>query len=122
MQEIGYDPWNATQIVTQLEGDGIEMVQMRQGFSDMNSPMQELERLVTTKEISSDRNPVLRWMASNVCALEGPNETIRPGKANKKLLIDGIVALIMAIGRAQADDGEDDDSIYKTSKPMIVKR
>jgi phage terminase large subunit-like protein len=44
--EIGHDRWNATQLVTQLMGDGAEMVPIGQGFADLSAPSRELEQLV----------------------------------------------------------------------------
>ena len=43
---IAIDRWNATQLATQLEGDGFEIVQFGQGYMSMNSPTKKLEQLV----------------------------------------------------------------------------
>ena len=34
---IAIDPWNATQLSTQLQGDGFEVVTFRQGFKDSHA-------------------------------------------------------------------------------------
>jgi phage terminase large subunit-like protein len=39
-------------------------------------------------------------MAANVAIQHGPNDSIRPTKAKSNGRIDGIVALIMGLGRA----------------------
>src|SRR5208282_6576781 len=36
IQEIGFDPWNATQLATDLIGKGFKMVETRQGTATMN--------------------------------------------------------------------------------------
>lgn len=45
-------------------------------------------------------NPVLRWMASNVTVRTDVAGNIRPDKQNSTDKIDGIVALVMGLGRA----------------------
>ena len=42
--EIGVDRWNATQLITELAGDGFTMVPIGMGFKDMSPGMKELYR------------------------------------------------------------------------------
>jgi phage terminase large subunit-like protein len=100
LREIPYDRWNATQLATQLESDGATLVQFPQGFSSMNEPSRLLESLVLSGKLRHGGNPVLRWMMANAAVKSGPNNTIRPVKGNPNARIDGIVALVMALGRA----------------------
>jgi len=100
VQGIAYDRWNATQIVTQLEGDGIRMVQFGQGFASMSAPAKELERLVVSGELQHGGDPVLRWMAANAAAETDAAGNVKPSKKRSRDRIDGIVALIEAIGLA----------------------
>jgi phage terminase large subunit-like protein len=100
IKQIAYDRWNATQIVTQLNGDGFEMVPMGQGFQSFNAPMKLLLEMILRKEITHGGNPVLRWMAANTVAEVDPAGSIKPDKSECPDKIDGIVALIMALGRA----------------------
>lgn len=101
LREIAYDRWNATQLATQLMQDGATMVPFAQGYSAMSEPSKYLEALVESGRLNHGGNAVLRWMASNVATTEGPNESIRPvkpkGETGKR--IDGIVAMVMALGR-----------------------
>jgi phage terminase large subunit-like protein len=99
IQEIAYDRWNASQVSQHLQGAGIVMVQMGQGFASMNAPSKELLRMVLSGTVSHGDNPVLRWMADNVTAEEDAARNIKPSKAKSTQRIDGIVASIMAIGR-----------------------
>ena len=55
IQEISYDPYNATQIVTELTGDGLLMVPFRQGEISMNAPCKRLLELVLTGRLRSRR-------------------------------------------------------------------
>jgi phage terminase large subunit-like protein len=45
-------------------------------------------------------NPVTRWMAANVAVAQDPAGNLKPAKDKSTERIDGIVATIMAIGRA----------------------
>jgi phage terminase large subunit-like protein len=98
--ELGYDPWNATQLATQLQGDGLTVVPVRQGFASLNAPSKELEKLVVGKLIRHGGNPVARWCASNVAAAMDPAGNIKPDKARSTEKIDAIVALIIALSRS----------------------
>lgn len=101
IQDIGYDPYNADQIVLQLrEQDGIEMVEFRQGFISMNQPCKALERMLLGKELFHGGNEVLRWNASNVAISMDPAGCIKMNKQKSAEKIDGLVALVMAIGRS----------------------
>jgi phage terminase large subunit-like protein len=87
------------------------VVELRQNFANMSGAMKELESLVKTKELSHGGHPILRWMASNVCATMDKVGNIKPGKDRYIDKIDGIVALIMAISRAMVN--KDATSVYE---------
>lgn len=98
--ELAYDRWNATQLVTQLQGDGFTMVPVGMGFASMAAPMRELEKLIVGQLLAHGGHPVLRWMASNVAASEDPAGNLKPDKAKSSERIDGIVGLCLALARA----------------------
>ncbi|MGK2857914.1 MAG: terminase large subunit [Thermoanaerobaculia bacterium] len=98
--EIAFDRWNATQLSTQLAGDGFTMVKFGQGYHDMASPSRELEKLLAARVLAHGKNPVLRWMAGNVTAEMDAAGNRKPSKAKSTERIDGIVALVMTLGRA----------------------
>lgn len=116
MQELAYDPYNATHIATELgEEDGFNMIEFRQGMISMNEPAKELERQILSGGIEHGNNPVLKWMASNVSVKEDAAGNIKPIKPqrNSGHKIDGIVTLIMALGRMMFTEGPN-DSVYET--------
>ena len=100
IKEIGVDRWNATQLITDLEGDGFTMVPIGMGFKDMSPGMKELYKLLLEGKIIHGGNPVLRWMAGNVVAEIDAAENIKPSKRKSAEKIDGIVAWIMGLDRA----------------------
>lgn len=113
IREIGIDRWNATQITTQLGGDGFEVVPFGQGFASMSAPSKELEKLVLEERLAHGGNPILRWMASVVAVEIDAAGNIKPSKKESSERIDGIVGLIMAIGQMIAQP-EPKPSIYET--------
>jgi site-specific DNA recombinase len=105
IQELAIDPWNATQLSLQLQGDGFEVIQFGQGFKEMTAPTKEFEKLVISRKIRHGGNPVLRWMAGNVSAETDAAGNLKPSKKKSNERIDGIVAAIMALGRALQHGG-----------------
>lgn len=115
VKEIGFDPWNATQISLQLQGDGFKMVPVRQGYATLSAPMKELFRKVMGKKIRHGGNPILRWMVDCVQARRDPANNIKPVKpdrAKSRKRIDGVVALIMGLDRIMRHENK--RSIYET--------
>jgi phage terminase large subunit-like protein len=98
--EIAYDPWRATQLAVQLQEDGATCVEFRQGMASMAGPMAEAEKLILGKKIVHDGHPVLRWNLSNVAVKSDEAENVKPDKARSRERIDGLVAWVMAVGRA----------------------
>lgn len=101
IKEIAFDRWNATQLASQLQGDGFAMVGFGQGFASMSAPAKELERRIVGRELEHDGNAVLRWMIANVTVSQDPAGNLKPDKAKSTERIDGVVAACMAIGRWQ---------------------
>jgi phage terminase large subunit-like protein len=103
LREVAIDRWNATQLATQLDGDGIEVVAFGQGYASMNWPCKKLDEVVLGKRLAHGGHPVLRWMASNVSLEQDAADNWKPSKKKSVERIDGIVALIMALGRASIE-------------------
>lgn len=119
VQEVGFDPWKAIEIATRMSREGFEMVEMRQGHGTMGPPTRELETKVLKRQIRHGGHPILRWMASNTVVIKDSNDNIRPDKEKSFQRIDGIVATIMALGRALYGDGKSGPSIYEKRGPRV---
>ena len=98
--EIGVDRWNATQLITDLDGDGFTMIPIGMGFKDMSPGMKELYKLLLEGKMLHGGNPVLQWMSQNVVAETDAADNIKPSKKKSTEKIDGIVAWIMGLDRA----------------------
>jgi phage terminase large subunit-like protein len=83
-----------------LQDAGAAMVEFRQGFRSMAAPTRELEKLIVSQKLAHGGNPITRWMAANVAVAQDPAGNLKPAKDKSTERVDGIVALIMAIGRA----------------------
>lgn len=110
VKEIAVDRWNSVQLGEQLRKDGRKMFPFGQGFVSMSGPTKELERLVVSKTIRHGGNPVLRWNFKNLAVRQDDAGNLKPSKAKAADKIDGIVAAIMAIGRAQVNR----ETVYAT--------
>ena len=100
LAEVGADRWNATQLLTQLQGASLKVVAFGQGYASMTAPTKELLALITSGRISHTGHPIMRWMASNLMTETDAAANLKPSKAKSSDRIDGFVALIMALGRA----------------------
>lgn len=112
IREIGYDPWSALQTAIRLEGKGLVMVPVRQGFATMTAPSKELETMVVNGTLNHGGNPILTWMADNVVVETDANENIKPSKKKSSEKIDGIVALVNAIERWIHDEPVAEAAFY----------
>ncbi|MCH4108360.1 MAG: terminase large subunit [Lachnospiraceae bacterium] len=110
IKEIAVDRWNATQLIINLQDDGLTMVPFGQGFKDMSAPTKEFYKLMMEGKIIHGGNPVLRWMALNVVVDRDAADNIKPTKAKSPEKIDGIVASIMALDRCIRQ--EQAESVY----------
>ncbi len=105
IMEIAYDRWGAVQLATQLQGDGLTMVPLGQGFASLSAPTKEFLGLVTGRRLAHGGHPVLRWMASNLALKQDAAGNLKPDKGASSEKIDGIVALVMALARAMVHEG-----------------
>ena len=117
VKEVAYDRWNATMLIENLMDEGITCVPYGQGYKDMSPASKEVFKLLMEGNMVHGGNPVLRWMATNVVMEQDPAGNIKPTKAKSIEKIDGIVALIMATGRAILN--ENAESVYD-SRGLIV--
>jgi phage terminase large subunit-like protein len=102
VQEVPFDPWQATQLAGNLLKDGAPMVEYRQTVANMSEPMKTLEALVLKGQLTHDGNPMMTWMVSNVVCHVDAKDNIYPRKERMENKIDGPVAVIMGIGRLLA--------------------
>lgn len=66
----------------------------------MTPPVKRLMEMVLRKEIATNKNPVLRWMATNLVVEVRPTGLFKPDKSKSIEKIDGIMAIFDALSRA----------------------
>ena len=99
MAEVAFDPYVARETATGLEGLGVMMIEQTQGFA-LNEATARLFEAVATGQVHHGGDEILGWMASNLTVRHAQDGRIRPDKQRSGEKIDGIVALVMALGRA----------------------
>ncbi|GAB3324301.1 terminase large subunit [Larkinella ripae] len=109
LESAAYDRlYNSSHIVQEIENelgpvyrDGeykSRMSPFGQGFVSMSAPTKEFERLAMLGKIRHGGNPVLRWMLRNVEIKTDPAGNIKVDKSKSAEKIDGVVAVIEALG------------------------
>lgn len=107
VQSIAYDRWNSNSLVQQLMEEGIPMDPFGQGFASMSGPIKNAEIMIKKKLLHHGGNEMLRWMASNVVVKRDDAENVKFSKSKAGDKIDGMVALIMAIGEMMTLENSD---------------
>ncbi len=96
IENMGFDPWNAMQLMLSLQGEGLPVEQVRQGYLTLSGPTKEIERLVLDSDFCHGGHPVSRWCAANVAVETDASGNIKPSKAKSTERIDGMAALVTA--------------------------
>jgi phage terminase large subunit-like protein len=118
LEQVGYDPYHATQLVSHMLDQGVHMVELRPTALNFSEPMKELEKLIVAGRFHYDGNPVMTWMFSNVTCHTDAKDNIYPRKAFPENKIDGVIALLMALKLALAE--ETTTSIYESEGLMVL--
>ena len=100
-RNIAFDPAKAYHGTVQgLQKAGLNNIldEFNQSIKTMSEPTRELQRLVESAEVDLMDDPVLRWMFRNAVAVTDANDNIKLHKAKSMNKIDGLIAIINAIG------------------------
>ena len=112
IKDIAFDRFNASQLVIELQNEGLQMYPFGQGFVSMSAPTKELERLTKDSRLKHDGNPVTRWMMGNVLLQTDPAGNIKINKAKSGDKVDGPVSIVMALGTAMQDAAKVQESDF----------
>ncbi len=103
LREIAFDIYKAEQFTAALENeDGIPRAEFPQTIVHFAEPTSECERLICSGRMLHNTNGLLSWQARHVEVRTDANGNKRPikPKPNDVRKVDGMVAMIMAFGRA----------------------
>jgi phage terminase large subunit-like protein len=93
----------------------------KQNIMSMSAPSKEFEKMAMSGTLDHLNDPVLRWMLGNVQLYQDINNNIKPDKKRSRNKIDGIVAIINAIGEyLTLTYGKEDKEIYKNHSLRMV--
>lgn len=98
IEKICYDAYNSTQWAIDTTNKGFNLVPFAQGLGNFNRPTKEFERLILQGKIVLQDNPINRWCLQNVQMKYDHNENCKPDKATKQNKIDGVIAMVQALG------------------------
>ena len=98
IQKIGYDKWNATQWAIHATEIGLPLEEYPQTMGNFNRPTKELERLILSGNTVINNNEITRWCFRNVELKSDNNGNVKPNKGIKSKKIDGVIAIIQALG------------------------
>jgi phage terminase large subunit-like protein len=111
-QMLSYDArMGLTGPIPALEDAGIPTDAFGQGIMTVSPAVKELERLLVSGKLELFNNPVMRWMFSNVVLRSDANANVALDRAKSAHKIDGISALVDAIGGFQRFPPR--ESVYK---------
>lgn len=108
IQAIGYDQWNAAQLVQKLEDQAVPMQLFIQGPKSYHPAMKAFEHAYIAGRLSYGVDPVLTWCASNIVTRLDANLNMAPDKKKSADKIDDMVALMMAFGVSNSVEESDE--------------
>lgn len=117
VQAIGFDPYNAADLMNRLMADSVPVVEVRQGHKTLSGPMKHLDRLYLSGMLDHGGDEILSWCASNVVARTDENENIAPSKKNQQEKIDDYAALLNAVTVYLAQEGSGGSIYNEVDRP-----
>lgn len=111
VEEVCYDPFQATKLVTELMDEGIPVVEIRPTVLNFSEPMKEMDGLIRSKKILHNGDPVYTWMLSNTVAKVDAKDNVYPRKERAENKIDGVISEIMVFNRILSEDPDNLDDI-----------
>ena len=109
LRRVSFDRWRIDVFKKDCEREGVDLPlePFGQGFKDMGPAVDMLEELLLNGAIRHGMHPVLTMCAANAVVVKDPAGNRKLDKQKATGRIDGMVALAMALGAAQADENDD---------------
>ena len=92
LRSIGIDRWNTAWLTPALQAQGLDVLEVGQGYASLSAPAKRLEADIAAGLVHHDGNPVLRWMVGNAVAVEDAAGNLKPDRERSSEKIDGLVA------------------------------
>lgn len=112
---LAYDRWRMDVLKAELARIGLELPlkEFGQGFKDMSPAIDSLEACILNARLLHGMHPILTWNAANAVGVKDPAGNRKMDKSKATGRIDGLVALTMALGAAEAAEPE------KNERPQL---
>lgn len=110
--EICNDPWNAQQMIANLENVDLSCTEISQTAAMLSEPMKEIDALISDGRFHHDANPVTKWCFANTMATVDKKDNVFPFKESPENKIDGAVATINAMCRAMVTEIENKFDVF----------
>ncbi len=109
--QVSYDQWNATQFAINATEQGINLLPYSMSIGSLNRPTKELARLILSEKVVIYTNPIDNFCFENVVIKRDFNDNERPTKESYNNKIDGVLAMIMALGGYLTTDHYDNSIV-----------
>ena len=103
-----------------LRTEGVNMLEFRATTQNFSPAIIELDAAMRSARLRHDGNPVLEWCMGNVVGKPDRRGNLYPAKQRSEQKIDAAVALMMAVGRAMAEEDGQGDLIDFLRNPIIA--
>ncbi|CAM5194139.1 terminase large subunit [Lysinibacillus sphaericus] len=97
---IGFDPWNATALMTKTANAGFTTVEVRQGYKTLSEPTKFIKELMMKGKFVNGNNPVLKWATANCVAKYDSAENVLLDKSKSINRIDPMASTVIAMVEA----------------------
>jgi phage terminase large subunit-like protein len=106
LQGVAYDRWGMAELQLILDRQGVKLplVPFGQGYREMGPAVDQFEAAMLARKLQHGGNPILRWNAGNAVFQTDPTGARKLAKDRSRDKIDGLVALVMAIGLASRQE------------------
>lgn len=119
LRGIAYDRWGMETLQPILEDEGIQLplTGWGQGFKDMGPAVSTFEEAVLSGALRHGGHPVLTWNVANAVIEMDPAGARKIRKDKGRARVDGLVALVMALGLHARQPGEWE---FGPDRPLFV--
>ena len=103
-----------------LRAEDVPIFDFRTTTQDLSPAINELDAAMRSGRLRHDGDPMLEWCVGNVVGRPDRRGNLYPAKQRPEQKIDAAVALMMAIGRAMAEDTNEGDLTDFLRNPLIA--
>ena len=116
---VAHDRWRIAELRRLVEEEGIDapLVDFGTGFRDQAGAVDATERAILDLRVRHGAHPILTWNCSNALVVQDASANRKVDKQKSTGRIDGVAALIMAIGLHAREPGP---RVYDFSQPMVL--